>query len=80
MTTHDEQTMTDSPEDSVSETPRLEDDSTAGTPEQAPAVETAAPAAQTRTCRDIGTQHRDRRGGAADRGTRTINGRSAFRR
>ena len=39
--------MTDSPKDSVSETPRVEDDSTAGTPEQAPAVETAAPAAET---------------------------------
>ena len=47
MTTHDEQTMTDSPKDSVSETPRVEDDSTAGTPEQAPAAETAAPAAET---------------------------------
>jgi hypothetical protein len=47
MTTHDEQTMTDSPKDSVSETPRVEDDSTAGTPEQTPAVETSAPVAET---------------------------------
>ena len=48
MTTHDEQTMTDLPEQSaipVSETPRTEDETTAVTPEQPPAVETPAPAA-----------------------------------
>ncbi len=48
MTTHEEQTMTHSPEESpppVSETPRVEDESTAVTREQPPAVETPAPTA-----------------------------------
>jgi hypothetical protein len=47
MTAHDEQTMTDSPAEQrtpVSETPRLQDESTAVPPAQSPAVETAAPA------------------------------------
>lgn len=50
MTTHDEQTMTDSPAEPrtpVSETPRLQDESTAVPPEPSPAVDTATPAAET---------------------------------
>ncbi|MBV8861145.1 MAG: hypothetical protein JO082_13905 [Mycobacterium sp.] len=50
MTTHDEQTMTDSAQESplpVSETPRVEDESTAVTSEQPAAVETPAPSTQT---------------------------------
>lgn len=46
MTTHEQQTMTDSPGEPpppVSETPRVEDESTAVTREQPPAVETPAP-------------------------------------
>ena len=49
MTTHEEQTMTDSPGDSpipVSETLGVRDESKAATAEQAPAVETPAPGAQ----------------------------------
>ena len=45
MTTHEDQTMTDSPEETFSEAPRVEDESTAVTPEQAPVVETPAPSA-----------------------------------
>jgi cytoskeletal protein RodZ len=50
MTTHEEQTMTDSPEESpipVSETPRVQDESTAVTAEQTPSVETPAPSTET---------------------------------
>jgi hypothetical protein len=50
MTTHEQETMTESPDESViptSEAPRMEDETTAVAPEPAPAVDTAAPAADT---------------------------------
>jgi hypothetical protein len=48
MTTHEEQTMTDPPEESpITETPRMAGESTPGTAEQAPGVETPAPAVET---------------------------------
>jgi hypothetical protein len=49
MTTHEEQTMTDSPEESpipVSDTPGVQDESTAVTADQAPAAETPPPSDQ----------------------------------
>jgi hypothetical protein len=46
MTTHEQQTMTDSPDEPVSEAPRMKDEGTAVAPERAPAAETAAPSAE----------------------------------
>jgi hypothetical protein len=60
MTTHEEQTMTRSAEDSAvpgSETPPVEDERTAVTPEQAPAAETPAPAAQTAEAEQPTAEH-----------------------
>ncbi|MDT5274576.1 MAG: hypothetical protein QOG95_1508 [Mycobacterium sp.] len=48
MTTHEQHTLTDSPEEAavpVSEAPRIEDESTAVAPEPVPAAESAEPAA-----------------------------------
>jgi hypothetical protein len=50
MTTHEQETMTESPDEPViptSEAPRMEDETTAVTPEPAPAADTAAPSADT---------------------------------
>jgi hypothetical protein len=50
MTTHEQGTMTESPDEPViptSEAPRMEDETTAVTPEPAPAADTAAPSADT---------------------------------
>jgi hypothetical protein len=50
MTTNEQQTMTnstDEPTTSVSEAPRMEDDSATATPEPAPADDTAAPSVDT---------------------------------
>jgi hypothetical protein len=50
MTTHEQEAMTESPDEPViatSEAPRMEDETTADTPEPAPAADTAAPSADT---------------------------------
>jgi hypothetical protein len=50
MTTHEQETMTESPDEPViptSEAPRMEDETTAVTPEPASAADTAAPSADT---------------------------------
>jgi hypothetical protein len=50
MTTHEQQTMTnstDEPATSVSEAPRMKDETTAVAPEPAPAADTAAPSVDT---------------------------------
>jgi hypothetical protein len=50
MTTHEQEAMTESPDEPViptSEAPRMEDETTAATPEPAPAADTAAPSADT---------------------------------
>jgi hypothetical protein len=50
MTTHEQEAMTESPDEpviSTSEAPRMEDETTAATPEPAPAAETAARSADT---------------------------------
>ena len=50
MTTHEQEAMTESPDEpviSTSEAPRMEDKTTAATPEPAPAAETAARSADT---------------------------------
>lgn len=50
MTTHEQEAMTESPDEpviSTSEAPRMEDETTAATPETAPAADTAAPSADT---------------------------------
>jgi hypothetical protein len=50
MTTHEQEAMTESPDEPViatSEAPRMEDGTTAATPEPAPAADTAAPSADT---------------------------------
>ena len=50
MTTHEQEAMTESPDEPVtptSEAPRMEDETTAATPEPAPAAETAARSADT---------------------------------
>ena len=60
MTTHEEQTMTDSPEESprpVSETPRVEDESTAVPSEQPPAFETPAPPAEAAEAEPPAAEH-----------------------
>jgi hypothetical protein len=49
MTTHEQQTTTDSPDEptiSVSEAPRMKDETKTVTPEPAPAADTAAPSAE----------------------------------
>jgi hypothetical protein len=48
MTTHEQEAMTESPDEpviSTSEAPRMADETTAATPERAPAADTAAPSA-----------------------------------
>ena len=50
MTTHEQEAMTESPDEPViptSEAPRMEDETTAAAPEPAPAADTAAPSADT---------------------------------
>ena len=50
MTTHEQEAMTESPDEpviSTSEAPRMADETTAATPERAPAADTAAPSADT---------------------------------
>ena len=66
MTTHEEQTMTESPEmtespdearTAASEAPEMEDDSTAVTPEPAPSADTAAPPAEPPEVDPPATEH-----------------------
>jgi hypothetical protein len=56
MTTHEQEAMTESPDEPVtptSEAPRMEDETTAATPEPAPAAETAARSADTAADADV---------------------------
>ena len=66
MTTHEQHTLTDSPEEAavpVSEAPRIEDESTAVASEPEPAADPAEPAAESAEarCRLGGTQYRHNR-------------------
>ena len=60
MTTHEQQTWTDSPDErdvTASEAPEIEDHMTAGTPEPATDADTATPAAETPEVEPPGTEH-----------------------
>jgi hypothetical protein len=62
MTTHEQEAMTESPDEPViptSEAPRMEDESTAVSPEPAPAAETAARSADTAADADTAGRHAD---------------------
>ena len=62
MTTHEQEAMTESPDEPViptSESPRMEDESTAVSPEPAPAAETAARSADTAADADTAGRHAD---------------------
>jgi hypothetical protein len=60
MTTHEQQTMTDSPDEPaipVSEKPRVEDESTAAAAEPAQAADTAAPDAEAPEAEPVSAKH-----------------------